>query len=1087
MPIDEKLIQFMRPNIIRRAQKLDTNSIRQKLIYKEIPKAYLLHLRRKNHHEYIKTQLKDNGVYLETDEEQETIAYFYMESKSKPKRSNKRKKVKGSEEMEIKSKSNSKVDIEGMHGGILTEVRKEVDKKQLLVNITNKTKLHINQFGKIVDVLGTNDYLSFFIKSMDDSYFKIIDDAAKLISVSVDDYMVQKNTYNERIFVNIVDKYKAQKLFEKVKSLAPHRNIGMYPVKGSQGSKGSKFKKWSVEINWYEGPRNPRAIVHFSNQDVMVVTHNLLKKHHRFKNIKFEIKDPNERSTTVYQKSVYINLWQNIFGENNFKDEIDLEDTLKEIAQRAAETIKIQRERDRQNQEGDEIFGMVSSEIQLLVFKEDDEDRKKNNKGGRFRKKQRASGLDVDDNGNSNNENIYYQNRENYNVDQNEQHRGEFGSDDEENDDYLRNPNHEARDAQEEEEVYVKKPRSDKEQMIFEYLRGINAEEIDEDLLPKEVIIMKEERRNPDFYNALDIKARETLEEAFPVLEQFKVWAFKARNTTVRRAFVYPQVGEYQTFIQKMRKMLSKHNKKESKVLRSRIKFKFRGVFNFIFDKQLFENFKTTIINIITKYGLRGKTIQKIKMTELKLSGDHDQIQEMKRCVAEINELLVILRFENVENDPIFGFAFTSQQGERQLGLMIINYRSTCLAEYDPRSDEIKIRGTKSNKQKFMNDLKTYYNSFKNQVRRDMLKIKNSNDFLNNSKRITDLAIINNCRVELDPDDQSFIYVYYSMYTSKTRHAEVREFEQDTLQDKSMVIKKLRGIIEIATTQNELNKSSIQAQNKAQKSKDNANENKNKRRKKRWIQEDSSSSEDDMQMIRSGKDKVNSQELIKDLQCSLCCNMVVKRFRLLCGHVFCQKCIRNYLINYNQDGEPKCLQLDCKSKSLCSSDLIGLFTSDELAKIFKKGQFKFMADNQEKFMECETPDCGNILENDKFSAHVGQEQMKKRRRNVIFCDSCGQDYCFNCKKTHYDQDCEFFEEIQEREEIKTELAAQGIESVSCPKCKALVTKSKGCNHMTCKCGCHFCMICGEGFESADNTYDHSVAKHGGIYDVQIAD
>ena len=39
---------------------------------------------------------------------------------------------------------------------------------------------------------------------------------------------------------------------------------------------------------------------------------------------------------------------------------------------------------------------------------------------------------------------------------------------------------------------------------------------------------------------------------------------------------------------------------------------------------------------------------------------------------------------------------------------------------------------------------------------------------------------------------------------------------------------------------------------------------------------------------------------------------------------------------------------------------------------------------------------------------------------------------------------------------------------NCPKCNIKIEKNGGCNHMCCKCGCHFCWICLE----ADTDYSH---------------
>jgi hypothetical protein len=54
-------------------------------------------------------------------------------------------------------------------------------------------------------------------------------------------------------------------------------------------------------------------------------------------------------------------------------------------------------------------------------------------------------------------------------------------------------------------------------------------------------------------------------------------------------------------------------------------------------------------------------------------------------------------------------------------------------------------------------------------------------------------------------------------------------------------------------------------------------------------------------------------------------------------------------------------------------------------------------------------------------------------------------------------------------------------SKRCPRCKVAVFKISGCNHITCRCGCHWCYKCQAGFDRSDPVYSHMRATHGGIY------
>lgn len=84
---------------------------------------------------------------------------------------------------------------------------------------------------------------------------------------------------------------------------------------------------------------------------------------------------------------------------------------------------------------------------------------------------------------------------------------------------------------------------------------------------------------------------------------------------------------------------------------------------------------------------------------------------------------------------------------------------------------------------------------------------------------------------------------------------------------------------------------------------------------------------------------------------------------------------------------------------------------------------------------------------------------------TIKCPHCNFILCGNCRTWHsMDQPC-----VEDLEGVKR-----------CPRCRCPVFKTAGCNHMTCRCGCHWCYVCEAGFDVADQCYTHLRQAHGGI-------
>jgi hypothetical protein len=87
-------------------------------------------------------------------------------------------------------------------------------------------------------------------------------------------------------------------------------------------------------------------------------------------------------------------------------------------------------------------------------------------------------------------------------------------------------------------------------------------------------------------------------------------------------------------------------------------------------------------------------------------------------------------------------------------------------------------------------------------------------------------------------------------------------------------------------------------------------------------------------------------------------------------------------------------------------DMVALLSQEELKDMFMNQKEPFLKGNSMKYKQCPTPDCDNILSSpDNNSLVQGDEYLNINPTGVVFCDSCGNDFCFKCLKNHYDSDC----------------------------------------------------------------------------------
>lgn len=113
-----------------------------------------------------------------------------------------------------------------------------------------------------------------------------------------------------------------------------------------------------------------------------------------------------------------------------------------------------------------------------------------------------------------------------------------------------------------------------------------------------------------------------------------------------------------------------------------------------------------------------------------------------------------------------------------------------------------------------------------------------------------------------------------------------------------------------------------------------------------------------------------------------------------------------------------------------------------------------------------------------FSIPTRAEQAKDR---LDICSKCNFAFCKRCEASWHGESviCRGKNHIKSEEEIKDEKYIESI-TTYCPSCECPVLKSEGCNHITCRCGLHFCFLCGE-YLSPDQPYAHYNTKGKACY------
>ena len=141
--------------------------------------------------------------------------------------------------------------------------------------------------------------------------------------------------------------------------------------------------------------------------------------------------------------------------------------------------------------------------------------------------------------------------------------------------------------------------------------------------------------------------------------------------------------------------------------------------------------------------------------------------------------------------------------------------------------------------------------------------------------------------------------------------------------------------------------------------------------------------------------------------------------------------------------------MKCCKKPICASDIMP-FLDESLQMLYRAACLEYGTPAEDR-VYCPTLKCSTFLGSAAASnsSRVGQGR-------TLTCQTCNIAVCVECReKVHPGEGCQESKDLQ-----KTIQLAEEQKWMKCPKCRQIVERTAGCNHMVCVCTEEFCYKCG---------------------------
>jgi len=181
-----------------------------------------------------------------------------------------------------------------------------------------------------------------------------------------------------------------------------------------------------------------------------------------------------------------------------------------------------------------------------------------------------------------------------------------------------------------------------------------------------------------------------------------------------------------------------------------------------------------------------------------------------------------------------------------------------------------------------------------------------------------------------------------------------------------------------------------------------------------------------------------------------------------CGHEYCKGCLMgmvNIALKERNTKSLQCPNPECKQKFSHGAIKAITYADDQIMEAIGNIQMQEWIAKRPGAKNCPTPDCKFCFLNPEDDAQT------------INCWMCRTIFCSKCLGAHSTKlTCKQFKDGVKEKDVEFERLEKLNEEWKrnntkvCPKCKANFQKIEGCDHITCKCGHHFCYRCGANWD-----------------------